>query len=315
MQQNAARANIFVLGSFVAACSAKVSAPPRAGESVAAETFLLEAGGKGFNLAAACRRLDAAVDGLFAIGDDALSALAEPALIRADLPAGMLRRRPGPTGAGVGFIAANGETWVAVHAGANMTLGAADARASGTAIAVADMTVAQFETSDAVIAEAFALARTEGRRTLLTPSPFRPIPSAILGATSILCVNRVEAAALATQLGLPDADDVGALGAALFPHGPEALVVTLGAEGALAALPDGALLIQPAFAVTAVDTLGAGDAFAAGLAVALCEGYGWTQALRRAAACGALVASRFGVFDALPTRDAVDAMAQDGSRT
>ncbi|MFD1333811.1 PfkB family carbohydrate kinase, partial [Methylopila musalis] len=80
MQQNAARANIFVLGSFVAACSAKVAAPPRAGECVAADAFLLEAGGKGFNLAAACRRLGAEVDGLFAVGEDALAAVAEPAL-------------------------------------------------------------------------------------------------------------------------------------------------------------------------------------------------------------------------------------------
>ena len=58
----------------------------------------------------------------------------------------------------------------------------------------------------------------------------------------------------------------------------------------------------------AIDTLGAGDAFASGLIVAL--GQGWegdsavlATALRQATACGALVASCAGVLGALPSRE------------
>jgi hypothetical protein len=69
---------------------------------------------------------------------------------------------------------------------------------------------------------------------------------------------------------------------------------------------DAAPLHQPAFEVETVDTLGAGDAFAAGLAVSLVEGHGWALALRRAAACGALATRKIGVFDALPTRDELE---------
>ena len=63
-------APVFVLGSFVAACSAKVARLPVAGESLFASNFVLEPGGKGFNLAAGTRRLGLATDGLLAIGDD-----------------------------------------------------------------------------------------------------------------------------------------------------------------------------------------------------------------------------------------------------
>jgi ribokinase len=85
------------------------------------------------------------------------------------------------------------------------------------------------------------------------------------------------------------------------------VVITLGPEGALLCRRDGPPLHQPAFRVDVVDTLGAGDAFAAGLAVSLVEGRTWEEALRRAAACGALATRRLGVFDALPSRAELDA--------
>ena len=48
---------VFVVGSFVVACSVKVARLPRAGESLAASAFVAEPGGKGFNLALALHRL------------------------------------------------------------------------------------------------------------------------------------------------------------------------------------------------------------------------------------------------------------------
>src|SRR5579859_1532447 len=94
---------IFVLGSFVAACSAKVEHLPRPGESLRAQAFTLEPGGKGFNLAVGARRLGAAVDGVLAVGDDFFSQLARPALVNAGLSTDMLRTHKGATGSGIGF--------------------------------------------------------------------------------------------------------------------------------------------------------------------------------------------------------------------
>ena len=74
--------SIFVLGSFVVSCSAKVSRFPRPGESLAADIVTIEPGGKGLNLAVAARRLGAGVDGLLAVGDDIASAFAAPALAK-----------------------------------------------------------------------------------------------------------------------------------------------------------------------------------------------------------------------------------------
>lgn len=299
--------DLFVLGSFVVACSATVARLPRAGETLRADSFLVDPGGKGLNLAVGARRLGARVDGLIAAGLDLFGDLAEAALRRADLPAGMLRRVEGATGAGIGFIDAAGENCIAVYPGANARLDAAAVRHASARLVRTRCVLAQFEIGDEAIAEGFRLARRAGVATLLNPSPFRLPAPALLADTDILVVNAPEAEACRAGLGLPEADPAAMI-ARLLDRGPRLVVVTMGADGALARETGGALVAQPAFPVTAVDTIGAGDDFTAGLAVSLAEGLPLAESLRHAAACGACVVRRAGVFDALPDRAERDAM-------
>jgi ribokinase len=307
---------IFVLGSFVVACSAKVARFPRPGESLAAETVTIEPGGKGLNQAIMARRLGAAVDGLLAVGDDLAAAFAPPALERAGLPPSMLVRLAGHTGGGVGFIDAQGDTCLAVASGANLALSAEHVRQRAQAIADAALVTAQFEIGDAPIEAAFAMAGQAGVPTLLNPSPYRAIPAAILALTSILIINETEARGLA---GAIDLDPDGAtepqrfaseLGPALLERGPRLVVLTRGAAGALAVAAEADPVPQAGFPVDAIDSLGAGDAFAATLGVRLAMGWSLPDALRDAAAAGALTTTRNGVFDALPTAAAIATLSR-----
>ncbi|WP_451972936.1 ribokinase [Azospirillum endophyticum] len=299
---------LFVLGSFVIACSAKVGAFPQPGESLRAEAFTVEAGGKGLNLAVGARRLGMAVDGLFAVGDDLFGGLAEQALSGAGLSPTMIRRCTGQTGAGIGFTDRGGENCLAVFPGANRQLSADHVRAAA-GLSRATLVLAQFEVDDAPIVEAFALARAAGVRTLLNPSPFRPLPAGLLAHTDILVLNAVEAMQMARSLrpvldtgaAVNTASAATALAQAFLALGPDLVVVTLGAHGAVACRQGTEPLHQPAFPVVTVDTLGAGDAFTAGLATGLAEGRSLKECLERAAACGAIVAGRIGVSEALPT--------------
>ena len=78
-------------------------------------------------------------------------------------------------------------------------------------------------------------------------------------------------------------------------------VITLGERGAFADGPSGRMH-APAFAVTVVDTTGAGDAFNGALAVALAERRSLVEALRFANATAALACTRRGAQPAMPTR-------------
>jgi sugar/nucleoside kinase (ribokinase family) len=93
--------------------------------------------------------------------------------------------------------------------------------------------------------------------------------------------------------------------ACLAPHAPGLLAVTDGKNGVY--WRDGnALRHLPAFAVTAVDTLAAGDAFHGAFALALAERRGLEAALRFASAVAALKCMRFGGGAAAPQRAEVE---------
>ncbi|HPZ76759.1 MAG TPA: PfkB family carbohydrate kinase, partial [Thermosynergistes sp.] len=69
----------------------------------------------------------------------------------------------------------------------------------------------------------------------------------------------------------------------------------------------------PAFPVEVVDTTGAGDAFRAGLAVALAEGKTLEEAVMFGTAAGALACTALGARSSLPQRSAVLQMLSSSS--
>ncbi len=303
--------SLFVLGSFVVACSAHVSRFPQRGESATAAQFVVEPGGKGFNLAIAAHRLGANVYSIFSIGDDLFSHAADQAFASAGLTPTRVRRCRGATGCGIGFVDAVGETCLAVSPGSNLELDAEDVAAVADTVAQAQVVLAQFEIADAPIEAAFALARRHQAVTILNPSPFRMPSPGILRDTDVLVVNEVEAEMLAAALGIAAAFDGPMLApaavAAILACGPRTLIVTLGPRGAILHREAERPMVQPAFPVAAIDTLGAGDAFLAAYAVSLAAGASVATCLRRANAAGGLATLAPGVLAALATRDALDA--------
>ena len=80
-----------------------------------------------------------------------------------------------------------------------------------------------------------------------------------------------------------------------------AVVVTLGAAGALAVPADGPALAIPALHVVPVDTTGAGDAFNGALAAGLAAGLPLDAAARQAVAAAGLSTTRAGARGGMPT--------------
>ncbi|MEW5630945.1 sugar kinase [Streptomyces hydrogenans] len=101
---------------------------------------------------------------------------------------------------------------------------------------------------------------------------------------------------------------------ALTRLGPAEAVVKLGADGALAVTADGAHR-QAAIPVTAVDPVGAGDAFVSGYLAARLDGSPVPERLRLAALCGAFAVSVPGDWEGIPRRTELGLLAaQDITR-
>jgi sugar/nucleoside kinase (ribokinase family) len=101
-------------------------------------------------------------------------------------------------------------------------------------------------------------------------------------------------------------DDPEAIAETFLHAGASEVVVKLGASGARAFTADGLTAQSRPFAVTPIDTVGAGDGFAAGYLAGLLSGADLQQRLDQAAAVGALVTTRRGDLTAMPTRAEVD---------
>ncbi len=87
-------------------------------------------------------------------------------------------------------------------------------------------------------------------------------------------------------------------------------VITLGSHGCVVCDESHNPRHIPSFAVTAVDTTAAGDAFAGALGFCLAQGQPILEALRFASAAGALVSTRQGAQPAMPRLDELMALAQ-----
>lgn len=94
-------------------------------------------------------------------------------------------------------------------------------------------------------------------------------------------------------------------------QGARLVVIKLGAEGAYYRTADGDSGMVPGERVDkVVDTVGAGDGFAAGLVSALLEGLPLAQAVRRGNRVGAFAIQVAGDMEGLPTRAQLDALGQ-----
>jgi 5-dehydro-2-deoxygluconokinase len=92
---------------------------------------------------------------------------------------------------------------------------------------------------------------------------------------------------------------------ALLELGPTLAIVKRGREGVVAATREQTLAVPPV-EIDVVNGLGAGDAFGGALCHGLLAGWPVERTLRYANAAGALVASRLGCADDMPTPDEVE---------
>ncbi len=290
---------IVVFGSLIADLLFAVPQLPRAGETVVGRDCLVAAGGKGGNQALAAARDGAPVAMVGAVGRDGFAELVLGGLRAARVDLSCIQAVETPTGCAAVGVDPGGANQIMVAAGAN-ALACAE-QVPDALLAPGNLLLLQMELDRDQTEMLVARARARGCRIMLNLAPALPIAEAALQHVDWLLVNEVEAQALATRLGVPDAAPgrlAGALGVAV--------IVTYGAAGAVGS-SGGRLCRVPALPVEVVDTTGAGDAFAGVLAAGLHRGLDLDLALRRAAVAGSLSCTARGAQAALPGRAAIEA--------
>jgi len=294
-----------VVGSLNMDLIVSASRIPAPGETIIGHGFHTAAGGKGANQAVAAARLGAQVSMVGRVGDDAYGQAQLSNLAADGVDTTFVKVDP-ETHTGVALITVDdaGENSIVVSSGANWQMSAADVDDAEVAIAGADMLLLQLETRSEVVARAVELAARHGVPVVLNPAPARPLPPELLAQVTYLIPNEGETALLSGQ-PVTGLDSAGAAARTLRQMGIGTVVLTLGGQGAFL-FAEGQKEHVPAFPVEVVDTTAAGDAFVAGFAVAVASGQPLGEAVRFAAAAGALATTKLGAQPSLPTLEEVN---------
>ncbi len=296
---------ITVVGSFAVGMTLRTARMPIFGETLLGSDFDMGPGGKGSNQAVGVARLGAQAYFAGIVGDDKLADIGLELYASEGIDTTYLHKTK-TMATGVGFIMVNpsGHNGIILDMGANKLMDAAFVDQVGPQITRSAVVMAVLEIPVVAAARAMELGRQHGVCTILNPAPATKLDDSVFRYIDYLTPNETE---LRILMGLAPDDPTPTieLAAQLRQRGVKNLIVTQGEHGALILNDDGRVVV-PGAHVEVVDTTGAGDAFNAGLAIALAEGQPLQEAVQFANCAGALACTRLGAIPALATRAEVE---------
>jgi ribokinase len=287
------RPHIVVVGSANVDLTTFTDDIPRPGETIFGREFHLGFGGKGANQAVAARLCGAEVSMVARVGDDLFGSATIRNFTSFGIDAGRVLITPGvSSGVAPIFVDSSGQNRIWVVKGANDRLLPSDVDAASDLLRRAEFIVLQLEVPLETVYYTLRLARSHGVRTILNPAPGQALDLPEVANADYVIPNETEAEVLG---GMPVRNLEEARGCAqrLVEGGLRRVIITLGANGALCAGPEGVRHVPP-FAVDPVDTTGAGDAFIGSLACFLSGGCEESEAIARANLYAALSALSVG---------------------
>jgi len=303
--------NVVVIGGTYVDMAIRCSQIPSAGQLRAGSDFSCTPAGPGPNQAVQAALCGCQVYLLSKVGGDLFGRMAKDSLKEFNINTALIYTAEAKrTGVIVTMVDAAGENASLIYTGANSALQPQDIDAAEQIISQADVCLIHGRLPQDAITRAIHCAKLHGTKVILNPA--RPIeqpdqekptlPSEYFSA-DILIPNLYEAAHI-TESSLPSPqrrDTAKLIGSDLVARGVDAAVITMGKRGCMVVDRAGADHI-PAFEVELVDQTCSGDAFTGALAACCAVGDDIRKAVKFASAAGALVCTKFGSIEALPTK-------------
>lgn len=299
---------VHVVGNACVDLSFWLSEAVPAGVTVLARRWAKAVGGKGLNQATAAARAGAETVLWAAVGDDSDAELVQAHLVAEGIGLDGLAYQPGATDQSVIWIEPDGDNRIVSAADQAKAFQPAENPDFRAALTAGDVVAAQGNLQPAATESAFRLARATRARTVLNPSPLRDGAWPDLSLADLVVLNAQEIQAITGQSAMPLA----------LQHVHEqtaaAVVLTLGAEGAvLVAAPGAELQGFAAPVVEVVDTSGAGDALFGTLVALWAAGWELKPALQAAIRVAARAVERPGALAGLPPVGEVRALIGEGT--
>jgi ribokinase len=302
---------VYVVGSLNEDLVLTVEQLPKPGETILGRLNGRACGGKGANQAVAAARAGASVRMVGCVGSDEAGSRLVRALAAEGIDTSGVSRLDGPSGLAVVSVAGDGENAIIVTEGANAHCSPDLIHAALADLSPGDVVVAQGEIPlDSVEAAATRTRAALARFVLNLAPPLDVDPRR--APVDLLVVNEHEALTLARRGGYLDTA-VQVVAVELSRLWDAAVVVTLGAAGALYTV-DGSVEHMPPFPAEQVtDTTGAGDAFVGAMAAALAQEMPTRAAVSWGLAAGAIAVAAEGAQGGAATAERITQLVGGGA--
>lgn len=279
---------------------------PVPGETLLGQELFTASGGKGANQAVALARLGVPTKMVGRVGGDSFGSELVNSLQTAGVQTDdVLVDQEVRSGIAAIAVDDTGENQIVIVPGANGRVDATDVERLTSLLPGASVLLLQLEIPISAVLAAAQAARHVGVTVILDPAPAQiKLLDELYRLVDIITPNEIEAGQLA-GFRVNDQESATEAAASLRQRGAGTAIIKLGDRGVVCATPEETFFV-PAFTVTAIDTVAAGDAFNGGLAAALVEGLSLQQAVVWGAAAGALAATKQGAQSAMCDRQTLD---------
>lgn len=289
---------VAVVGSMNYDIILKVKRLPEEGETMAAESASISAGGKGANQAVQAAKLGVPTFMVGAVGRDHMGDFLLDEAEKYHLDTSHVKRSAEATGLGCVSALEDGRVFATINRGANYDLGEEDLENASAVLAAADVLILQNEIPNRINAGAIRRAKAGRARVLYNAAPAVEEGRELLPLADIVIVNEVEASFyLGTALKDPEA--AAREGLRVSNEMKNTWIITMGSMGSVICSGGRSELVKP-YKVDAVETTGAGDSYIGGLSYALLEGMDVFEAASFATKCSAITVCGIGAQPSMP---------------
>lgn len=290
---------VVVIGSLNMDLVTKASRFPDQGETILGDEFTFSHGGKGANQAVSLSRLGARTTLVGALGADSFGDQLLDSLKKSNVDTSAIKIVDKVSTGIASILLTEDDNSIIVVSGANNCCLPQDIDKHEDIIKQADIILLQMEIPLETISYSIKLAKKYDKKVVLNPAPAKRMSKDMLELIDYITPNATELATL-TDIRIENQDDLEKAMAFLIDKGVKNVITTLGSEGVAFMTEERNLKKVKAYNVPVVSTIGAGDAFNAGLAYSIGSDNSLEKAISFANIVAALAVTKPGAQNGMP---------------
>ena len=301
---------VLVIGSLNMDMTVKVEELPKLGETIFGNDFYESCGGKGANQAVAVSKLGMKTEMIGMVGKDSQGEKLIQNLNKYGIISDNVIKSDELTGRAIITVDKKGDNNIIVIPGSNFKITKEHIQDKQDVIASSDVVILQNEIPSETVEFSLLKAKELGKITIFNPAPARKLSGEVFKNTDYLILNETEMEEI-FEIKFNDEEYTEKISIKKKEYGIKNIILTLGDKGSILFSEDNNIKKYDVYKVKAVDTTAAGDSFIGAFTMKICEIRNPDEAIKYATAVSAIVVTRQGAQDSIPTREEIEKFIEE----